>query len=66
MKVETENYEFDHGTKPRGTGLWAFDFGRRGAWTTEFAPHPMTYSQACAWAKKFAKQLGADFIQVAS
>lgn len=62
----TENYEFSHGKKPRGTGMWAFDFGRRGAWTTEFAPRTMSYSEACKWAKAFAKQLGADRVSVGS
>lgn len=66
ITIQTENYVFAHGKKPRGVGMWAFDFGRAGAWTTEFAPHQMAYSEAAAWAKKFAKQLGATRVSVAS
>jgi hypothetical protein len=66
MKISTENYEFAHGKKPRGTGMWAFDFRRNGAWTTEFAPLSWTYSQAASWARLEGRRMGADYIQAAS
>lgn len=66
MTIDTTEYEFSHGKKPRGTGSWAFMFRRNGAWTTEFAPGQLTYSAAKAWAKQNGKRLGADSIAVGS
>lgn len=66
ITICTEDYEFSHGKKPRGTGSWAFNFGRRGAWITEFAPGFVSYSEACKWARAMARQMGADRISVGS
>jgi len=65
-RIDTTEYEFSHGKLPRGTGSWAFMFGRNGAWTTEFTPHQMTYTAACKWARQQAKALGCDQISVGS
>ena len=74
MRVETNNFEFAHGHKPRGRGNWAFDFERGGAWTTEFCPTwqsdkpgaQPTFGEARRWALQFARELGASRVQVAS
>lgn len=66
--ITTETFEAAHGRKPRGTGMWAFYFGRNGSWTRdpEFAPGTMKYSEACKWAKQQARALGCSRIVVAS
>jgi len=58
MKIRTENYEDTHGKKPRGEGIWAFNFHRDHAFTTEFTPCSMKFSDAKRWAKQTAKQIG--------
>jgi len=64
VKIDTENFEFENGKKPRGVGAWGFAFGRSGAWTTEYAPVEMSFSAACQWARRFAKTLGASEVSL--
>ena len=61
----TANYEFTHGRKPRGTGCWAFIFHGRNS-EAEFAPGTLAFSQAKAWARTRATQLGVRFVEVAT
>ena len=67
MRIETSEYEFSHGKKPRGIGRWAFDFFRNGSCTTEFCPYQCSLTEAKRWAQQEAKQIGGIVkIQVGS
>ena len=35
MRVETNEYEFSHGRKPRGMGCWAFQIGEETVFITD-------------------------------
>jgi hypothetical protein len=58
MKFDTSEYEFTHGRKPKGEGKWGFWFHRHGAATLDFAPGKQAFTQAKAWAKSTAKDIG--------
>ena len=58
----TERYKFTHGHHPRGQGLWMFDLGRSGAWTT--TQYHGSYTEAKAQAMREARQLGCDTVCV--
>lgn len=48
IEFSTTRYEFSHGRKPRGRGMWAFEYTPRGQ-TQEriiFAPGNMTLTEA--------------------
>ena len=52
VRFDTTQYEFSHGHKPRGAGMWAF----RNKYTNEppiFTPHRYTYSEAKKWARRW-------------
>ena len=66
--ISTSNYEFAHGKKPRGEGLWAFKFiygylGQAVA-SEEFTPKSMSYSAAKKWAQGRADELNAIRVSV--
>jgi hypothetical protein len=57
MRIETEQYEWSHGRKPRGHGLWTFNVQRReGEWTELRASG--SYAEACRVARAEAKGIG--------
>ena len=64
MRVETSEYQFSHGRKPRGFGLWFFELttpkGKR-----EFIYSGM-YGKACEAAIAHGLTLQATRIQVGS
>ena len=66
MNVSTSNYQFTHGSKPRGACNWAFQFYKNGTDTIEFAPMALPYGKAKQWAIKRAEELGADRVAVAT
>jgi hypothetical protein len=60
--VSTGEYEFSHGKRPRGYGLWAFCFD---GGEPEFAPQPGNYSEACKWAISEARRRLVGSVKVA-
>jgi len=67
MEIETRQFEFAHGKKPRGIGQWAFRFnGPNSKTTSEFAPGNLSYAEAKKWALRRAKEFGAYRITVLS
>jgi|tagenome__1003787_1003787.scaffolds.fasta_scaffold19414760_3 hypothetical protein len=57
MRIGTSNYEWTHGRKPRGHGLWTFLVQRReGEWTELRASG--SYVEACRAVKAEAKGIG--------
>ena len=59
INVETHVYEFSHGKKPRGKGLWAFSILRSpGVYTPFVASRAMSYGEACQEARAEAKLIG--------
>jgi hypothetical protein len=62
VEVNTTEYEFSHGRKPRGYGSWAFRF------EGDIALHwyQGTYSEARSAARKAARKAGAASIEVCS
>jgi hypothetical protein len=58
MRVETNEYEFSHGRKPRGLGVWAFRIGEETVFITG------TFTTAKSLAAKNARAKGLDFIKV--
>ena len=65
VHVDTSQFEFSHGRKPRGAGSWAFDFGTRGNWQTRFAPGQMSFSKAKQWAMAQAVEMNVSTVCVA-
>lgn len=66
MKVEvrTTHYEFAHGRKPRGTGLWLFHgYNERSGRTFEFNG---SYSEAKRKAIEWARARGTNMLEVCS
>jgi hypothetical protein len=60
VEFRTSQYEFSHGSLPRGRGLWAFGFLITGNGAVElFAPANLLYSEAKQWARAKAKELNA-------
>ena len=54
MRMETAEYEFSHGRKPRGQGDWAFDLtftdgNGRSCTETRFANGTLAQARAAAW-----------------
>jgi hypothetical protein len=71
MTINTSNYEFTHGRKPRGKGYWAFRFQKDMADGTAdesvvFAPGDMKYAEAKRWAIQVAKANGVSRVAVAT
>lgn len=66
LEVNTNKYQFAHGKKPNGNGMWAFKLSghqiEQDAWT----PNAMNYGDAVKWAKEEAKKIGATRIDVLS
>lgn len=65
MKVEvnTSEYEFSHGHKPRGRGLWCFALSAYMV-GTEHVEYSGLYSEAKAKAVKTARHLRFDRVAV--
>ena len=61
-QVKTEQFEWAHGRKPRGYGMWAFELKKGGVSTLIFSTN--TYSKALADAQKQAAVLEASVIVV--
>lgn len=59
VAVSTEEYEFSHGRKPKGYGLWWFATDR----TPEFS-YTGNYGEAKRHAISVAKEYGAEFVNV--
>lgn len=65
MQVETREFEFSHGKKPRGRGHWAFFFdGQRNVDKAFWAQG--TFAEASKAAKEEAKKRGAHSVAVGS
>lgn len=65
MNIQTELYQFAHGKKPRGFGLWAFVFQlMNGEKETHFISG--TYGKAKKEAVEIARVIGAYRVQVGS
>ena len=65
VEFDTHEYEFSHGHKPRGFGAWAFVFvghSRDIVW----APAPLTFTDACKWARERAASLGCHLVRICS
>ncbi len=62
ITVSTTQFEFSHGKKPRGTGLWAFDI--EGWPVPYFAPTELTYAQAKQHAIAHARSLGFKYARI--
>ena len=58
MRIDTTEYQFSHGRKPRGTGRWCFDLFRDHEMTTICTPQPMTYTEARRFAAIEARKIG--------
>lgn len=56
---DTMTYEFSHGKKPRGHGMWAFHFQHAPKDEFWFCPVECTYMEAKKWAREQAKTFGA-------
>lgn len=54
-EFSTTKFEFSHGKKPRGFGVWGFDFeewnGCEMTTDTVFTPHAMSFTAAKVWFK---------------
>ena len=64
IEINTWEYEFSHGKKPRGFGSWAFGLGHKNPHIDDifWTPGAMLYSEAVKLAKKEAAQLGVKVI----
>lgn len=63
IQIDTTEYEFAHGRKPRGTGTWAFFFDAdKIPWWMPDA----TYAEAKKAAIKEGRRIGAFRIKVGS
>ena len=66
MRIETTTYEWSHGKKPRGFGLWAFDLHLGGGKVeTVFAPGYQSITTAKKWVKETVGLRRVRSIQVA-
>jgi hypothetical protein len=61
VEVNTTEYEFSHGKKPRGYGYWAFQVGRN---PEPFFAKGGTYSEAVREAKQHAASVRAAVVKV--
>lgn len=65
IKIETRKYEASHGKAPRGEGSWGFIFdeivtyadGQKKEEQVVFAPSCLPYRNACAWFRKYARDI---------
>jgi hypothetical protein len=65
MEIRTAQYQFSHGSLPRGRGNWVFQFVIGiGRCQVLFAPAGLLYSEAKRWALKQADVLRAFDITV--
>lgn len=63
MRVETSTYEFSHGRKPKGYGLWLFGLTFSGPSVQTFS-HTGNYGDAKKAAVKAASEQGANAVEV--
>lgn len=56
IDVNTTQFEFSHGRKPKGFGSWAFVINGEMKWFNQ-----SNYGDALKKAKKYARQLGGQF-----
>jgi len=61
MTVNTTEYQFSHGRKPRGQGTWAFQFSNG---SVVFSSPYQTYTQALRDARKLAFHEGTSVAKV--
>lgn len=61
--VYTDRYVRAHGKAPRGKGLWAFSYDKRGE-ESFLIPNAMAYSDAVKWAQNKAKEDGKKIVFV--
>lgn len=61
VRFSTSEFEFSHGRKPRGEGMWAFTWGGE----VHFCPGTKTLTEAKAWALREARAAGATVVAVA-
>lgn len=72
MEFNTSEFEFAHGRKPKGVGMWAFEFvgtmGEQGTsrWRVEYAPGTLPFGEAKKWARARAKELNCNLVRVCS
>lgn len=69
VSVDARQYVANHGTAPRGRGLWAFYFVDLSGQPSDeawFAPANTLYSEAAKLAKKEAQARGAVRVVVGS
>ena len=62
IRFETHEFEFAHGRKPRGRGLWAFEIGGETFW----AKGSVLFSQAKLQAAREARQRRVEVVKVLS
>lgn len=61
VTVYNDRYVRAHGKAPRGKGLWAFSYDKRGE-DSFWAPNSMSYSDAVKWAQQKAKEDGKGLV----
>jgi hypothetical protein len=66
VHVDTREYEFAHGRKPRGTGLWWFHVVDQQGETMVAVQYTGTYTEARHWAVGQAQQVGSVDVVVGS
>lgn len=65
MRVDTTEYEWAHGKKPRGPGLWWF-YARREDGQAFQRSFNMSFGEARKAAVRWAKRLGAWSVELQS
>lgn len=60
VRFDSTDFEWAHGRKPRGTGMWGFGFGRRAPTVSEawFTPTSVNFTEAKRQARAEAKRRG--------
>lgn len=72
IRINTTEFEFAHGRKPRGRGSWAFCFGSSDepVWAPGgdgfFAGGALTYGEAAKWARVEAARRGQYRVRLCS
>ena len=67
IEINTNEFEFSHGRKPRGIGQWIFRFIYLAGPAEELsAPSHCSYADAKKWATAKARELGALRVTVCS
>lgn len=65
--IDTRDYLLAHGKEPRGRGMWAFFFDGRTHIEDVYWSRPnMTYREALAMAKVYARDKGHTVISIGS